>query len=445
MTQAEHRGVWDVAIVGAGAAGIAAAAELSRAGMSVLVLEARDRIGGRIHTIEASGLAVPVELGAEFIHGESPDTFRALQSTGIAAVDTAEDHWTLRDGRLESAEDLFDDMHRLMRIAESLPCDESVAQFLERTAGDRSLERARMFTRRIVEGFDAADPEKASIQAIAQEWRDGGVGGAPQFRPSTGYGRILERLASGLTNGSVRLRLQSVVEHVEWQAGSVTLKGSWPAGMFQIKARRAIITLPISILQLAPEAPGAVRFSPPLAEKQEALNGLALGAVIKMVMRFRTAFWEHADHGRYRNAAFFHAPDAAVPTFWTPLPWRVPVLTAWAGGPRADRLSGADRSTIIDFALDSLRRMFESEHDLHDELDAVYLHDWQRDPFSRGAYSYVTVGGCDAREKLAQPLLDTLFFAGEAVDDSGDASTVGGALRSGRRAAQRLLESAHQV
>jgi monoamine oxidase len=185
--------------------------------------------------------------------------------------------------------------------------------------------------------------------------------------------------------------------------------------------------------------PGAVRFTPVLEAKRAALRGLAPSPVIKVAMLFRAAFWERIDRGRYANAAFFRALAAPFPSFWTALPVRVPLLTAWAGGPRAQRLSGRPARTIVRRAVKSLDAVFGGRARAESQLVTAWLHDWQQDPFARGAYSYVAVGGHGARKALAAPLRGTLYFAGEAADFEGEHGTVAGALSSGVRAAKLIL------
>jgi monoamine oxidase len=199
-----------------------------------------------------------------------------------------------------------------------------------------------------------------------------------------------------------------------------------------------IITLPLGVLQLAPRAQGAVRFSPALASKRRPLKGLVAGSVIKVPMLFRNAFWEELDGGRYREASFFHVPGSLFPTFWTAAPERAPLLNAWAGGPNALRLTGRSMRDIVREAVRCLEGMFG--HDgIEGLLQAAWVHDWQTDPYARGAYSYVAVGGHGAREELAAPLRKTLYFAGEATDFEGEPATVAGALQSGLRAAREVL------
>jgi len=208
---------------------------------------------------------------------------------------------------------------------------------------------------------------------------------------------------------------------------------------FRVVARRAIVTLPLGVLQLPSRAPGAVRFTPSLQEKRPALDGLVSGAVIKAALLFRTPFWEELDRARYRGVSFFHSPEAAFPTVWTALPERAPLLIAWAGGPKAARLAGAAAPQIVRQAVTSLKSVFGARAGIEERLAAAWVHHWQQDPFARGAYSYAAVDGHGARRALAGPLRDTLFFAGEAADYEGEHGTVAGALQSGERAAREVL------
>lgn len=430
----------DVLVIGAGAAGLAAAAELAASGRSVLVLEARDRAGGRIWTRSEPGLPVPLELGAEFVHGEPASTFELMHRFGIAAVDAEGPHWTLQRGRLRLRADEFRQIHEALRKerARLRSRDLTFEEFLGRIAPGRLPRAARNLARALVEGFDAADPRRVSARSIVEEWVGGDALGAPQFRPLGGYGALLAALVASLEPGPVRLQLNSVVRTVRWRRGAVEADGVQLGEEFRAEARHAIVTLPLGVLQMPPGAPGAVRFDPPLQQVERAMRQLASGPVLKAILRFREAFWEDANGGDCRDAAFFHAPDAPFPTFWTALPMRVPVLAAWAGGPRAARLAGAGREQVVKSALASVRAVFGSRLARTACLESAALHDWQQDPYSRGAYSYVLAGGGNARQALRRPLDDTLFFAGEASDIRGEAGTVAGALQSGRTAALAL-------
>ncbi|MEN3353268.1 MAG: hypothetical protein V7640_1426 [Betaproteobacteria bacterium] len=431
----------DVLIVGAGAAGLAAASELARARRSALLLEARLHIGGRIWSHHEPGLPIPIELGAEFIHGRSPATFSVIAKAATTAVDSGGEHWTRAGGKLERAGELFSEIEQAIARTRALDKkDLSFASFLERHLDPLLSPQAAKFARTFAEGFDAADLDRASARAIVEEWSGSSVQ-APQFRPLGGYGVLVSTLAGELHGSSVALQLNTVIRAVRWKSHAVEVEGTFLGRPFNARASRAIVTLPLGVLQLPRSAPGAVRFLPPLTEKRTALKLLAPGPVVKVLLRFRTAFWEKLSKGRYGKAAFFHTREAPFPTFWTSLPIRTPLLVAWAAGPKAERLAGANADQLIACALDSLRTLFGDGVSVERKLEGAWVHDWQADPYACGAYSYVKVGGDHARESLARPLRDTLFFAGEAADTEGESGTVAGALQSGARAAGEVLTS----
>jgi monoamine oxidase len=436
MTNSES----DVLIIGAGGAGLAAMSALADSGRKVLLLEARDRIGGRMWTQTVPGLAVPIEYGAEFIHGFAPATMAFLKKGGKTAIESTDTHWRLHAGELHKTNEFFHDVQRAMRASPLLAeQDLSFDDFLNQTP-ELSAE-AREYAKMMAQGFDAADTSRASARAIAAEWTAQMMNDdAPQSHPLGGYDALLCTLADSLRQDNVRLQLQTPIHEVRWSKGAVEAHGTFIGKPFRASAARALITLPLGVLQLPPNAPGGVRFTPALTEKQAALQGLASGPVLKITLRFAHAFWEELDEGRYRDAAFFHAPQADFPTFWTQMPMRAPLLVAWAGGPRALRVANnAEPGEVVACAVAALQTMFGRRCNIERELEGAYYHDWQQDPFARGAYSYVTVGGGNARALLAKPLAHTLFFAGEATDTQGETATVAGALQSGLRAARELL------
>jgi monoamine oxidase len=257
---------------------------------------------------------------------------------------------------------------------------------------------------------------------IAEEW-GGGELGSSQPRPEGGYGTLLDWLANSVVGSGARLQLGAVVNRVRWKRHVATVSGTFLGKRFTARAPRVIVTLPLGVLQAGP-----LRFP----AKRAALRKLGSGPVVRVAMRFHSAFWEK----RAPGVAFFHSPDAPFPTFWTPLPMRAPLLTAWAGGPKAARLTGSSTRRLVDAALASVESVFGKG--VRAELAAAYPQDWMHDPYSRGGYSYLLVNGEGAREELAAPLDDTVFFAGEATD-SDEAGTVAGALRSGIRAARQAM------
>jgi monoamine oxidase len=430
----------DVLVIGAGVAGLAAAAALATGGRSVLLLEARDRIGGRIWTRHEPGIGAPIELGAEFVHGHAERNVAWLARAGKSAVETEGARWRLEKGVLIQRDSAFQKVQEaLLKHQDQVTHDVSLDTVLDEILKNELSEEARAYARMMAEGFDAADTSKASARAIADEWNGELLSDAPQSRPEGGYTSLLLALAGALPADKVQVRLQTIVREVKWARDKVEVSGDSFGEPFSVTAPRAIVTLPLGVLQLAPDAADAVRFTPPLDAKRAALQGIGFGPVIKLVLKFHAAFWAELDGGRYRDGGFFHAAGCEFPTFWTSLPLRTPVLNAWAGGPRAARLSAKhDFAGLVSVALAGLDTLFSHRCDVRALLEAAYLHDWAQDPFAHGAYSYVAVGGATARDDLAKPLGDALFFAGEATD-SDESATVTGALLSGERAAAEVL------
>ena len=432
-----HSGDFDVAVIGAGAAGLCAAAELCRWGCSVVLLESRERIGGRIYTHHSAALPYPVELGAEFIHGEAPITTALMRAAGVLAVDATGTRISRHGSDVSSGDHDFHDMERLLLRASSLQEDESVAQFLARCRDEFAPEIVEM-VRMMVEGFDAADPETASVKAIAEEWSGSAVEG--QARPLGGYSVLLSHLAQQLDPSKTRLMLGTAVETIEWGRSTVRLQARNAGGTIALDARRAIVTLPVSLLKEEATEGTGLRFDPPLRAKESALGGLSTGPVIKVVLQFRRAFWEELHQRRFRDGGFMHIPGATFPTLWTSLSLRLPYLTAWTAGPGASNLARKG-SDVIEQALNSVAQMLGvGQQTVIDELTAAHRHDWVNDPWSRGAYCYLNVGGQGAPAQLAQPLQDRLYFAGDATN-SEQTGTVEAALASGRDAARAILRA----
>ena len=428
----------DVLIIGAGAAGLAAAHALSRSGRHCTIVEARNRVGGRVFTGPHGIAAVPLELGAEFIHGRSEVTFDWLRAAGDVAIDTARERWMLQRGRLRKIDDRFGELERHFRRLRAPQPDMALDEFLRRHS--RTLPRSVIeLACSLVEGFDAADASKISAREVLDEWSGPAAAGGATFRPARGYGALLQFMASTLNPACVALRLETVVRSITWSKGHVEIEALRLGELIRLRAQRAIVTLPLGVLQQPEGSPGFVRFAPALdTGKRSALNLLAAGPVIKLVLTFARPFWEELHDGRHRDAAFFFAPKAPFPTFWTFLPARAATLVAWTAGPNAVRLNGLGEAGMVSQLLATLRALF-GRQDFAALLEHIAWHDWQGDAYACGAYSYVLAQGASARQGLARPLQDTLYFAGEACDTTGEPATVAGALRSGAQAAQKIL------
>jgi len=424
----------DVIVIGAGAAGLTAARKLAALGARVTIVEARDRAGGRVWTQPSTRAATPVELGAEFIHGPAPQTLALLRDAGGAAVDTADEAW-IQDcaGRLETEDDdEFLDAARLFDDARNLEPDESVEHYLKRFEGGAPAPAAVAAARAFVEGFDAADPAIASARAIAGEWASGTD--SRSARPLGGYGRLFERLRDACVAGGVRILYDTIVRSVEWRARSVAVKCERANESQTLRARAAVVTLPVGVLRRG--SAGGVAFDPALPpNKRRALELLEMGHAVRVGLWFETPFWECVAGQRYRDAAFFRPHVGTFGAYWTQLPVRSELVVAWAGGPRAVALRGTSREERIERALCEFGDLIGDAARARAQFAAGFTHDWSADSFAQGAYSYVAVGGNDARAALAAPLEATLFFAGEASAGGGEGGTVNGAMASGERAA----------
>jgi monoamine oxidase len=248
-------------------------------------------------------------------------------------------------------------------------------------------------------------------------------------------------LRAGFEPDNVALRLNTVVTALNWRRGAVEALARSGAGdeLAPIHATSALITLPLGVLQAAPGSLGAVRFAPDLEAKRAAIGQLAMGQAIKIMLRFREPFWEH-EHG-LSNMSFLLSHDTQIPTWWSVYPAQAPLLIGWAAGPSAEKLTLRGEAFVVEQAIGALAHQLGVERQrVAAQLKAWYLHDWQADPFARGAYSYVLVGGLQARAALARPVEDTLFFAGEATNSDGHTATVHGAIASGQRAAREVIK-----
>ena len=442
---------FDSIIIGAGASGLAAAHELRARGRSVLVLEARPRVGGRIFTYRDPAVPVPIELGAEFLHGVTPETDTIIADAGLRSIEVTGEQWQAHEGNFRPVDFYGQIGSVLAKLDEHRTPDRSFADYLgERAARKRKPKdaRARKIAAEFVQGFHAADPERVSERWLA---RGGDPAESPEEERSgrvlDGYDRVTAHLARDVYDA---IELNTVVTRIEWQRGDVTVRGVTADGQeHSFSGKTVIVTLPVSVLQAAPGETGAVEFAPAIPALLDALDGLAMGTVIRTVFAFSERFWEHGlRHAPDRGGAgltslsFIHSPGSTFPVWWTQFPERSPLLVGWVGGPPASVLSSHPDADIERAALRDLASHLGTTYErLAGLVTGSWMHNWEKDPFSRGGYSYAVVGGSGAARKLARPVEQTVFFAGEALDTQGHGGTVEGALATGSRAARGVLQA----
>ena len=420
----------DILIIGAGAAGLLAARELARAGRRVCVVEARDRVGGRVHTLQPVGFTQPIEAGAEFMHGEVPLTRSLLREAGVAWQATAGRTYQLQGGQVQPDADYFALLPPLLTKLAELAEDMPLAEFLAREFAGEAHAALRSFATQFAEGYDAADAQRVSAWALRDEWAAGGADDSP--RPVGGYGPLLLGLAGQAQAAGATLHLATPIREISWRPGSARVLAATGR---TYQARQVVCTVPLGVWQLPAQAPGYLHFMPEVPAHRAAAAQLGFGSVIKIVLEFQTAFW----HDRLPELEFLLS-DAPVPTWWSQLPTAVPQLTGWIAGPAAQRLRPAPVETILQQALASLSHLLATPlATLQAQLRAHNVQNWGAEPYAHGAYSYPTVGAPAARAALAAPVADTLFFAGEGVYEGPAAGTVEAALVSGQVAARLLL------
>ena len=422
----------DILIIGAGVAGLAAARELSRANFHVVVLEARDRIGGRIFTHHG------IELGAEFIHGRPPETMEIVERAHLKLSKVVNRHWHFHKGKVATSNEFWSKLERVMKAMKDVKRDQSFSDFLKKhDLGSEAEAIAKLY----VEGFHASRAERISVLGLNQANQAAEeIDDDQQFRIPKGYASIAQSLADDAVARGCKIHLNTVVKQVHWQPTHVAVNTQ---SSKRYESSRALITLPLGVLQA-----GDVRFTPKLNDKEAAANKLEMGQVIKIIMRFREPFWKKlrrpirdGSELLLKDLAYIHAPAELIPTLWTLLPQRSPLLIAWAGGTRAEKLLAEGEAAITKSALKSLVTILGVElTKLEEQLEELYFHDWFIDTCSRGAYSYIPVGGLEASVHLAKPVANTLFFAGEATNTEGHQGTVHGAIATGLRAAREILD-----
>ena len=414
-------------IVGAGAAGLMTARELARAGKGVTIVEARDRCGGRIYSLPIEEFGYAAEGGAEFVHGPAPVTRALMREAGVSLLPSGGTRWSTRTGRLLPDEYSPPHMDRFYQALSAVHADLPIAEFLETHFDEPKYDRLRRAVTRTVEGYDAADPRRASTLALRDEWlaRDDGEHG----RIAESYGALIEYLASECRRRGAAIHLGAAVTAIGETRGGIAARCR-DGAVFEADA--AIITAPPPLLS-------EIALPPAARERAAAIADIGFGNVVKILLRFATKWW--ADHKGLDLADLsFLVSDATIPTWWTQHPASHPVLTGWFAGPKADTASSLAASELVEIGIASLAEIFgRSPEGIKKEVVASRAINWGNDPFARGAYSYATPKTRAAQSALRRPDHGAIFFAGEALYAGPDMGTVEAALASGLETAQMIL------
>ena len=427
----------DVIVIGGGVAGLTAARLLGEAGQQVLLLEARGRLGGRVWTTHAPS-GVTVEAGAEFIHGRPRTVFDIIRATNLDVREFSGAQWIQEDGELRRCENFFAHTRSVLEEMNDRGPDRSFASFLGECCQVEDAEK--IWGLEYVEGFHGALAERISVHSLVRARRaEEETQGERSFRFAGGYESLLRVMRDALPTNYVSICLNTAVKTVRWERHKVQIAAQTESGVAEFRAPRIIVTLPLGVMQAAPDAPGAVRFDPVLEDKISALLLLYMGQTMRASLVFRERWWERISGGALSDMSMVYSHQEWFPTWWTGV-GSAPILTGWAASRRGERLSRRSGLFIRDKALESLTAIFGAPRPTVEVmLQSWHVHDWQSDPYARGSYSYVGVGGEGAQLELAQPVAETLFFAGEATNTEGLHGTVHGATATGERAAREIL------
>lgn len=421
-----------VIIVGAGAAGLGCARELRRHKIPFVILEARDRVGGRAWS-EASSVPV-IEYGAEFIHGAQKEVFDLLTPYGGSFVEVTDHRHQVHKKRIFEKPAFWDEMEKVSsHLRKERTRDRTGQEFIESHRFDSPFQKQNFIS--YVEGFLAADLNFIGEKYLAESEQVGEpeLNEKTEFRPLQGYSFIIENLknqavekASDLLLGRVVQKLCHTDKGVELQGYHRTSKKS-----FHLQAPVVVLTVPIGVLK-------KLSVDPPLPSLEKALETLHCGHIQRITFEFKTRFWENLSD---RGVGFLHAdPRLNFPTWWTQLPVHNNFLVAWQGGPRAYEMSSWTESEKVAAALKSLAFMARrTPAFIRSQYLRHFTHDWSQDPFSLGAYSYIGVQKEITPHSLHLPFSQKIIIAGEATARPPDQGTVHGALESGQRAARQAL------
>lgn len=416
-----------IIVIGAGAAGLMAARELARAGRRVTILEARDRCGGRINPLAAASFGYRADGGAEFVHGEAPVTRALLREAGLSLAPVQGRRWTAQAGQLHP--ESFDDTDdaALQQALRDVTDDMPIAEFLRRYFAGAQHEQLRHAVRRMVEGYDAADPERASTLALRDEWM-GGEQSRQARRIGGGYGALIDFLAAECRKHQVALHLGAAAVAIEAGDGGVSVRC---ANGDARQADAVVLTVPPPLLN---------RIALPLPEREKVLAAadIGFGNVIKLLLRFERRWWRD-QHEELADLTFLIS-EAEIPVWWTQHPADAPVLTGWLAGPKTAAMAHLDEGGLIDAGLASLAAIFGRDpKPLKQILVAARAIDWGRDPHAGGAYSYATPATRAAQARLSHLDGRPVFFSGEALYQGRDMGTVEAALASGLETARAIV------
>ncbi|MGI4750468.1 MAG: flavin monoamine oxidase family protein [Janthinobacterium lividum] len=419
-------------IIGAGAAGLIAAHELSKANQKVIILEARNRIGGRCYTFSGQTFTQPIESGAEFVHGTLPLTLKLLKEAGIKYEPVSGDNFQAKNGEIKPSEFFMEHWDEFEKALNEVQEDQSLEEFLQQYFHEEKYIGLRKSVIQFAAGYDTADPKRVSLVSLRDEWLSDHEE-ETQYRIPGGYVQLMNFLADQITGFGSEIYLNTVVKQVNWQAGSVEVI---TADDTVFIGKKLVLTVPLGVLVLSGNETGAIAFHPDLPQQRQAASDMGFGAIIKILIEFSDPFWEHKG---LTNLQFLFSEEK-IPTWWAQTPQKSNVFTGWLGGNPQDEMQALSDDEILQKSIQSLAHIFKVDASfIEQKIVSAKVYNWTADPFTRGSYSYATVKTASARKILKTPVAQTIYFAGEALFEGEQLGTVEAALVSGLEVANMMV------
>ena len=327
-------------------------------------------------------------------------------------------------GKWKEQEEMIEGWDELVKKMKTLDHDISFHDFMETYFAAEKHTALRRHAIDFAQGFDLADSKKASTLALYKEWSRATE---ENFRIPAGYGALVNFVLQQNIAAGCRVIYNEKVKQIHWKKNSVIIQ---TAANKKYTGTKVFITLPVSILQ-GKSPPCSITFAPALLQQMEAASQIGFGEVIKIILLFKEPFWK-------KDSGFIFS-DEIIPTWWTQLPNKVPVLTGWAGGAKAATLSDKSKKTILQRALESLSNIYEIPlEELVTNLQSSSVANWQKNGSTAGAYSYATTQTKAARKLMNEPVEDTIYFCGEAIYDGEAPGTVEASIAHALQTAKKI-------
>lgn len=419
-----------VIIIGGGISGLMTAYQLSKYKIPVTMLEAKNRLGGRIHTV-TNLFSQPVELGAEFIHGDLPHTLALCKEAGVKYHKIDDKMFHLEKGKLKKQKGFADHWNLLMKQMHALKQDMTLADFLNEFFSEDKYAELRKSVKGFAGGFDLANAKTASTKSLYHEWSEE-MGN--QYRIDGGYHLLINYLEAECKKNGCVIEKNCCIKKISWQKKEVNIL-TLCSRLF--KSNIAILSVPLSVLQSKTNDENYIEFEPSIPKHIDAAKNIGFGLVIKVMLEFSENFWN-----KLKANAGFILTNEEISTWWTQLPVENNLLTGWVGGEKAIALKGEPDETILNKALQSLANAFDISIDsIQQKVKTYKIANWYNEPGINGGYSFNTIKSVEAKRILHQSINDTIFFTGEALFEGTPLGTVEAALSSADKTAEKVFMS----